>query len=326
MRILSGIRTSLGELHIGNYSGALAPYLELQKKHECFFFLADWHAITTPYEPETFQKDILETAATYLALGINPKKAVLFVQSHVPQHLELAWLLGTLTPMGELERMTQYKEKIQEGITANFGLFAYPILMAADILIYKPQGVPVGEDQKQHVELARTLARKFNSRFGKTFFEPKALVPTGGEARILSLSDPHKKMSKSGSQDSYISLYDNATAIRQKIKRAVTDSGKEIIFNPEEKPAISNLITIYKLFSSLSMANIEKRFSSKGYKEFKNDLAEILISKLQPFQKKLDELKKNPKLIKKILADGDKKAERAAEATMKEVRSKTGLS
>ncbi len=325
MRIVSGIRTSLGELHIGNYSGALAPYLRLQKAHQCFFFLADLHAITTPYEQKTFQQDILETATTFLALGLNPKICTMFVQSHVPEHLELAWILGTITPMGELERMTQYKEKIAEGSPTNFGLFAYPVLMAADILIYKAQGVPVGEDQVQHVELTRTLARKFNSRFGKTFPEPRAMVPSGGGTRILSLTDPKKKMSKSGNPDSYISLHDTPGTIQRKIQKAVTDSGREVVYRPQEKPAISNLMVIYQLFSGMPVKTIENKFSGKGYGEFKKSLAEVIVKELVPFQKKRKELLADKTRIKKVLSDGEKRAQKIAQATLKEVRAKTGL-
>jgi tryptophanyl-tRNA synthetase len=267
----------------------------------------------------------------YLAAGIDPKNAstssphgsIIIIQSHIPEHTELAWILSTLTPLGELERMTQFKEKAkQHKESVNAGLFCYPILMAADILLYKADTVPVGEDQLQHVELARTLARKFNNKFGKTFPEPKAQLLKAG-ARIKSLTDPTKKMSKTG--DESIALTDSPEIIRQKIKTAVTDSGKEIKFDEKNKPAISNLLTIYHLFSGKSISDLEKKYQGKGYAEFKKDLAEVIIRGLKPFQEKRKKLEKNPRLITKILADGEKKAKKIAQETMKEVKRKVGL-
>lgn len=322
MKIFSGIQPS-GVIHIGNYLGAIKQWLELQKKNTCIFGIVDLHAITVPYEPKQMQKNILSAAMDYLAIGLDPKKCIIFVQSHIKEHAELTWLLETIAPIGELERMTQFKEKAkQHKENINAGLLAYPVLMAADILLYKTEIVPVGEDQAQHVELTRTLARKFNSKFGKTFPEPKTQLPKIG-ARIMSLTDPAQKMSKTG--DEGIALTDSPEKIREKIKKAVTDSGKEIKFDEKNKPAISNLLTIYHLFSKKSIADIEKKYRSKGYAEFKKDLAEVIIKGLAPFQKKRKELEKNPRLVEKILAEGQKKAQKIASATIKEVKKKMGL-
>jgi len=297
----------------------------LQKKADCIFSIVDLHAITTLYNPKEMQKNILSAAIDYLAAGLNPKKCIIFVQSHVKEHAELAWLLETLTPIGELERMTQFKEKSQQHKeNINAGLFSYPVLMAADILLYKAGIVPVGEDQQQHVELSRVLAKKFNSRFGKTFPEPKAQLPKFG-ARIMALNDPNQKMSKSLGPQSYIALNDSPETIREKIKTAVTDSSKEIKYDEKNKVAISNLLTIYHLFSNKPIVDIEKKYENKGYAEFKKDLAEVIIKGLADFQKKRKELEKNPKKVEKILSDGAKKAQKIATATMKEIKKKMGL-
>jgi tryptophanyl-tRNA synthetase len=322
MRIFSGMRPT-GQLHIGNYLGALRNWVELQKKHSCIFAVVDYHGITTPFNPKTIHKDTMGLVLDYLAVGINPKKSMIIIQSQIPEHTELAWILSTLTPLGELERMTQFKEKSKEHKgNVNAGLFCYPVLMAADILLYKANLVPVGEDQVQHVELTRVLARKFNNKFGKVFPEPKAQLPKLG-ARIMSLTDPSKKMSKTG--DEGIALNDSANEIRRKIKIAVTDSGKEIKYDEKKKPAISNLLTIYHLFSGKSISDLEKKYQGKGYAEFKKDLAEIIIKGLKPFQNRRKKLEKNPRLIEKILAEGRNKAQKIAQETMKEVKKKMGL-
>ena len=322
MRIFSGMRPS-GQLHIGNYLGALKNWVELQKKASCIFGIVDYHGITTPFNPKQIQKDIYNLVLDYLAAGIDPKKSMIIIQSHISEHTELAWILGTLTPLGELQRMTQFKEKAKENKeNVNAGLFSYPILMAADILIYKADTVPVGEDQVQHVELTRTLARKFNHKFGKVFPEPNALVSKLG-ARIMSLTDPFKKMSKAGNEG--IALTDSPDTIRQKIKTAVTDSGREIKFDEKNKPAISNLLTIYHLFSGKAIPDLEKKYQGKGYAEFKKDLAEVIIKGLKPFQEKRKKYAKNPRLVEKILAQGAEKAQKIAAQTIKEVKMKMGL-
>jgi len=324
MRVFSGMRPT-GQLHIGNYLGAAKNWLEIQKKHESIFAVVDYHGITTPFYPEQIAKDIMGLILDYLAIGIDPKKSTLIIQSHISEHTELAWILGTLTPIGELERMTQFKEKSeQHKENINVGLFSYPVLMAADILLYKAEIVPVGEDQLQHIELARTLARKFNNKFGETFPLPKSQVLKFG-ARIMSLNDPKQKMSKSLEKQSYISLFDSADTIKDKIKRAVTDSGSEIKHSKKEKPALANLMNIYHLFSRESIKYIEGKYKNKGYADFKKDLAEVIVKGLKPFQEKRKKLEKNPQLVEKILAEGEKKARKIAQETMAEVKTKIGL-
>ena len=325
MRIFSGIRPT-GGLHIGNYLGAIKQWIALQENNECVFCIVDLHAITTPYNPNDLQKNILEATAIYLAAGINPEKSIIFVQSAVKEHAELAWLLGTITPMGELSRMTQFKEKSKQYKDyINAGLFTYPILMAADILLYKGQAVPVGKDQEQHVELTRTIAKKFNQKFGKVFDEPETILPKAG-AKIMSLTDPKKKMSKSDDPKSCISLFDSPEDIQKKIMSAETDSGKEIIYNVTKKPGISNLLTIYSLLTDKSTQEIEKQFKGKGYGDFKKSLAKVLINYLEPFRRKQKELQTRDVYIKDLLDKGASRAKIIAETTMKEVREKMGLS
>lgn len=324
MRVLSGIQPT-GELHIGNYLGMVKQSLELQQKAECIFPIVDLHAITIPYQSESFQKRILETAVSYLAIGFDSEKSIIFVQSQVKEHAELCWLLGTICPIGDLLRMTQYKEKSKQFKKAiNAGLLNYPILQAADILLYQADLVPVGKDQLQHIELARTIARKFNQKFGKTFVEPKAKIPKIG-AKIMALNNPKKKMSKSLGPQSYISLFDEPETIKQKIMTAVTDTGKAIKYDPQKKPGISNLLTIYSLFSEKSIKELEKDFKGKGYEEFKKSLIKLLINSLEPFRKKKKELLKREVYIKEILDQGRKKAQIIAQSTMKDVRKKMGL-
>ena len=323
--IVSGVRPT-GDLHIGNYLGAISQFVELQKKYKTYFFIADLHAVTQPQDPKEFANQTLDIAALYLACGLDPKKTTLFIQSHVPEHLELAWFLGTLAPMGELNRMTQYKEKIQEGKPANFGLFAYPVLMAADILIYKADAVPVGEDQVQHLEFARTIARKLNEKCAEAILkEPKPILQKE-VARVMALDNPEKKMSKSAdTSDNYISLMDGPLEIHRKIKIAVTDSGKEIKYDTELKPGISNLISIYSAFSKNSIQNIEAKYAGKNYGEFKNGLAELVISNLGPIQNKYKTLAKNKKGLIKVLDNGSTKAQKIAQKTLFEVKTKMGF-
>ena len=324
MRIFSGIRPT-GGLHIGNYLGAIKQWIALQESNECVFCIVDLHAMTTPYNPKELQKNILDTTAVYLAAGINPEKSVMFVQSEVKEHAELAWLLGTITPMGELGRMTQYKEKSKQYKEyVNAGLFMYPVLMAADILLYKGQAVPVGKDQQQHVELARTIAKKFNQKFGKVFDEPETILPKTG-AKIMSLTDPKKKMSKSDDPKSCISLFDSPEDITKKIMTAETDSGKDVIYNVTKKPGISNLLTIYSLLTGKTTQELEKEFKGKGYGDFKKSLAKVVIDYLEPFRRKQKELQTRDVYVKDILAKGATRARIIAETTMKEVREKMGL-
>ena len=321
--LLSGAKPS-GEIHIGNYLGAIRQWVQLQETHETYVPIVDLHALTEPQDPEQLRTQTLSTAADYIALGINPNSSAVFLQSHVPEHTQLMWILNTITSMGDLERMVVYKEKIEEGKPAYAGLFTYPVLMASDILLYKPTTVPVGEDQRQHLELARELARRFNKRFGQTFPLPKEFNPQVG-AKILSLQDPHKKMSKSHGSLSYIAVSDSPEKISQKIKSAVTDSGAAIKFDSITKPALSNLLTIYHLFSGTEIDAIEKEFSVKTYKEFKEALAELIIEKLEPVQEKRKELLENKEKLLGILKEGAAKASAKASKTVKEVYDKVGL-
>lgn len=323
-RIFSGVQPS-GALHIGNYLGAIKRFVEFQKDHKVFYCIVDEHAITVPQDPAELRADTMNVALTYLASGVDPKRSTIFVQSHVPAHAELAWILTALTPMGELERMHQYKEKRSTQKSVFAGLFNYPTLMAADILLYQTDIVPVGEDQLQHIELARSLAERFNNRFGKTFTIPEGRVKKE-TARILSLDDPRKKMSKSDQNDkSRINMLDPPALIRQKIKAAVTDSGKDIVYDPEKKPAISNLLVIFSEFSGRPIKELEKSYRGKGYEEFKSDVARAIIAGLEPLQKRLKELKKDEAKIRSILKKGSQKAAAIAQKTLDDVKKKLGF-
>ena len=325
MRIFSGIRPT-GELHIGNYLGAIKQWLALQKRAECIFCIVDLHAITTPYEPKELQKNIKKLFIAYLAAGLNPKKSIFFIQSQIKEHSELAWLLGTITPLGELKRMTQFKEKAKKHPEyINVGLLNYPLLMASDILIYNTDLVPVGKDQQQHVELSRLIARKFNNTFGKVFKEPKVFLAKSG-AKIRSITEPTKKMSKTDNPNSSIDLFDKAEDIRKKIMVATTDSEKIIKYDALRKPGISNLLTIYSCFSNKPIKEIEKEFKNIGYRIFKEKLSQLLIEKLEIFRKKEKEFKNKTAEIEKILKQGEKRAQIIASATMKKVKEKMGLS
>lgn len=324
MRIVSGIQPT-GSLHIGNYLGAIKNWLSLQADHECIFFVADLHSLTIPYNPPDLKKNVMEVIGAYLAAGINPQKSIFFVQSQVKEHAELFWLLSTVSPVGDLARMAEYKEKAKRfKQNINAGLLNYPVLMASDILLYKAEAVPVGKDQLQHLELVRTIARKFNQRFGKTFAEPKAIIPKTG-AKIMALSNPKKKMSKSLGPASYISLFDTPEEISKKVKAAVTDTEKTIKYNPAKKQGVSNLLTIYSLFSNKEISEIEKEFKGKSYLVFKNSLAELLINSLEPFRKKQKELLSREVYLQEILRQGAKKASIIAQSTLQEVKSKMGL-
>jgi len=324
MRVFSGIRPT-GEIHIGNYLGAIKQWIELQNKEDCLYCIVDWHAITTPYDEKTLQKKMFDLAATYLAVGLNPDKCSLFVQSQVKQHAELTWLLGSITSLGELQRMTQFKDKSKKHKEyINAGLLNYPILMAADILLYDADVVPIGKDQIQHVELARNLAEKFNKKYGKTFKLPSPLNPKQG-ATIMSLQNPEKKMSKTDDNKGCIGLFDEPKEIKEKIMSATTDSEKEIKYDLINKKGISNLLTIYSLFSGKEIKEIEKEYKGKGYGDFKKSLAELLIEKLEPIREKRKELQKKPGYVNDVLEKGANKAREIAERKMEEVRKKMGL-
>lgn len=317
-RILSGIRPS-SRLHIGNYLGAIRQWIELQNLSRSFFMIADLHAITTPFDPKTMPQAVKDVALDYLAAGLDHHKATLFVQSHIPEHVELAWLFGTLTPIGELNRMTQFKEKGEGKASANLGLLAYPVLMAADILIYKATGVPVGEDQLQHVELARVIARKFNAKYGDTFPEPKALLSHG--KRVMSLNDPKKKMSKSDGGG--IQLDDTPEAITKKVMKAVTGTK-----GGDGNPGVMNLMMLLKEFSDLTtyrqFLNEEETGTIK-YSELKAQLAEDIARHFDAFRKKRAELAGNNRYLEEILGAGAKEARAIARKTLDEVKRKMGL-
>ncbi len=324
MRILSGIQPT-GTMHIGNYLGAARNWVELQKTHECLFMIADLHALTQSQNPEKFRNAVFDKIKELLAAGLDPEKCTIFVQSHIREHTELAWVLNTITPIAELERMTQYKDKSKkQAENINAGLFDYPVLMAADILLYKTEAVPVGQDQTQHLELTRTLAKKFNATFGKIFVEPKTLL-AGEGAKIMSLQNPAKKMSKSDPQDTFIALFEEPDSIKEKIMTALTDTGKEIKYNPTRKPGISNLLTIYSLFSGQPIKTLEKKFKGKGYASFKKSLGELLSEKLEPLRKKKKELESRQVYVKEILRQGASRARTLAQSTMEEVREKIGF-
>ena len=324
MRVLSGIQPT-GQMHIGNYLGATKNWTELQAKHDCLFMVADLHALTVQQNPREFGKATMEKVIDLVSAGLNPEQCTIFLQSHVKEHTELAWVFNTITPLAELERMTQYKDKAKKNKkNINAGLLTYPALMAADILLYQAQGVPVGKDQTQHLEFTRMIAGKFNTLYGNTFGEPEALVLKEG-AKIMSLQDPKKKMSKSDGPQTYISLFEEPESIRKKVMRATTDAGKEIVYLPAKKPGISNLLVIYSLFSEQSIQDTEKQFQGKGYAALKKSVAELLIEKLEPFRKKKKELQSRDLYLKEILKHGAKKARSIASATMEDVRSKLGL-
>lgn len=327
-RIFSGIQPS-GNLHLGNYLGAIKNWVKLQDEFESIFCVVDLHAITIPQNPEELKKSTIEIAKTYLAAGIDPEKSTIFIQSQVPQHTELMWVLNTITKTGELFKMTQFKDKakLREGEfdhvnSIDAGLMNYPVLMAADILLYDTEVVPVGEDQVQHVEITRTLGRRFNQRFGETFKIPKAKVDKEG-MRIMGLDNPKNKMSKSAeSKYNRIELMDNPEEIREKIKRAVTDSEQTIEYK-DERPALKNLINIFSLVTDKKPEEIESDFKDKGYKEFKEDLAEAIINFLKPFQEKYNSISDDEVL--EILEKGKEKVRGLAQQKMGEVRDRVGL-
>jgi tryptophanyl-tRNA synthetase len=322
-RIFSGVQPS-GSLHLGNYLGALKEWVKLAQNHDAFFCVVDEHAITVPYDPQDISHRVLQTAAWYLAAGINPDQHTVFIQSHVPAHTELSWLLMTVTPFGELQRMTQFKDKSRQNIAStSAALFNYPVLMAADILLYDTDIVPVGEDQVQHIELTRDIAKWFNKRFGDTFKIPQAHI-NQNTARIMSLTDPSQKMSKSGTPKSYIALEDNADTIRQKIMSAVTDT-KPIFSFTHSGPAVRNLLNIFQAFSEQSHNDIEKRFEHSNYQEFKTALADIIIESLAPIQTKYQELLTQDDELRILLGRGMHIAQTHASRTLTRVKQKMGL-
>jgi len=339
--LVSGVQPT-GKLHIGNYLGALKNFIDLQNsgKYQCYFFIADLHALTENPEARDLSKNIYNLAADFLATGLNPEKSVIFQQSQIKPLQELKWILSALTPVSELLRMRAFKEKVLQALKpserkkitkkkfekvieeSNFGLAEYPVLMAADILIYGTKFVPVGDDQLQHLELTRTLARKFNNKFGKTFIEPRVLLTR--TPRVMSLINPEKKMSKS-QPESCLFIEDSPEEIKNKIKKATTDSGSEIKHDRKNKPAISNLLEIYSALSGDAIQKLEKKFSGKNYSTFKNDLTDVIIDYFADFRKKKPVLMKNQLKLSSVLATGSQKAAKVADKKIIEVKKKVGL-
>ncbi|MCL6581023.1 MAG: tryptophan--tRNA ligase [Firmicutes bacterium] len=322
-RVFSGVQPS-GNLTLGNYIGALRQFVALQHQHDCLFCVVDLHALTVPQEPSVLREKTEEVAGLILASGLDPAKVTLFIQSHVPAHAELCWLLNGVTYVGELSRMTQYKDKAREKKVVTAGLLNYPILMAADILLYGTDLVPVGADQKQHLELSRDLAIRFNNRFGPTFTVPEPLIPKVG-AKIAALTDPTKKMSKSSEDpNSYVALLDPPDVVAGKIARAVTDSGREVRYAPREKPGVSNLLTIYALCRGVPVKKTEEEFAGSGYADLKKAVAEAVIETLRPIQARYRELRASGEL-REILAAGRRRAEELAAPTLRLVKERMGL-
>lgn len=321
--VVSGVKPS-GLLHLGNYLGMLRNAIRLAEdsKYETLYFIADYHALTQNYDPKEKEREIVGLATDLLALGLDPAASTLFIQSHVSAHANLAWLLGTVASTGKLAGMIEYKEKLSEGHTPNVGLFTYPVLMAADILIYDASFVPVGEDQLQHLELAREIARAFTVRFGKLFREPQALLTKA--TRIMSLDNPAKKMSKSMPKGC-IYIADTPEEIRAKVRAAVTDSGKEIVYDPKKKPALSNLLTIFAETSGEPIEKIVRRERGSGYAEFKSNLAEAIVEAFAPFRQRRVKLIKDRAGVLKIFEEGSRRASKIAEATLSSAKKRMGL-
>ena len=323
--IFSGMQPS-GSLTLGNYLGALKNWVNLQGEYDCYYCVVDMHAITMPKEPKDLRKNTLEVLANYLAAGIDPEQVTLFIQSHVSAHAELSWVLNCFTYFGELGRMTQFKDKSRrlDNNSIPAGLFTYPVLMAADILLYQADLVPVGEDQRQHLEITRDIAQRFNNRFSETFKVPDAFISKEG-AKIMSLQDPASKMSKSDSnENAFIVLMDDADTIRRKLKRAVTDS-EGVVRYDDNQPGVKNLINIYSKITEKTTDEIVAAYEGKGYAEFKDDVAEVIISELKPIQEKIDYLLKNKDYLEKIYVGGAEKAEAVARKTLRKVYKKVGF-
>ncbi|GAA1573773.1 Tryptophan--tRNA ligase [Leucobacter aridicollis] len=325
--IFSGMQPSSDSLQLGNYIGALSQWTKMQEDYDAIFCVVNLHAITVPQDPKELALRTRRTAAQYIAAGIDPAKSTLFIQSHVPAHAELAWVLNTITGFGEAGRMTQFKDKSQRhgADAASVGLFTYPILMAADILLYQAESVPVGEDQRQHVELTRDLANRFNSRFGDTFVLPEAQIPKT-VAKIYDLQNPSAKMSKSAETEAgLIKVLDPANVTKKKIMRAVTDDGDEIRFDRAAKPGVSNLLTIFSVLAERSIESIEEEFSGLGYGHLKKAVAEVVEESLAPVRERTDELMADPAELDRLLGRGAERANEIANATLDLVYERVGL-
>lgn len=322
-RVFSGVQPT-GNIHIGNYLGALKQFVDLQDENDCLYCIVDMHSITVPQDPKLLRKNILDVAALYLAIGIDPKKAIVFVQSDVSGHAELSWVLTCNAYTGEMSRMTQFKQKSKGRESAPAGLFCYPVLMAADILLYDTDIVPVGDDQKQHIELTRDLAIRVNNKYGQTFVVPEGRYLKSG-ARIMALDDPTNKMSKSAENvHSRISLLDTPEKIKKSIMKSTTDSEGEVRFDMQSKPGVSNLINIYSAFSGLDTDEVVQKYAGCGYGDFKKDLVEVAVDAIRPIQERFNEIRESQELLD-ILADGAGRASAIAEDVMKRVKDRFGL-
>ncbi|SHG96726.1 tryptophanyl-tRNA synthetase [Anaerosphaera aminiphila DSM 21120] len=321
--VYSGIQPS-GLLTIGNYIGALSNFTELQEEYNCLYCIVDMHAITVPQEAKDLRKNTLDILSLYLAAGIDPEKSIIYIQSHVPEHVELAWLLNSITSVGQLQRMTQYKDKSQKSKEVLSGLLNYPVLMAADILLYQSSFVPVGEDQRQHIELTRDIAQKFNSRYSETFVVPEIMVPKVG-AKIMSLQNPEFKMSKSDpDKNSYILILDSEDDTRKKIKRAVTDSLGEMNYSNEQL-GLKNLIDIHSAFSGKTPDEIVNYYRDLGYGAFKEDLGEVVVGGLRPIRQRFEEIRSDKSALEKVYKEGAEKASYLANKTLRKVYKKMGF-
>ena len=326
-RLFSGMQPSAESLHLGNYMGALLQWREMQRTHDAIFCVVDLHAITVPQDPKQLREQTRRTAAQYIAAGIDPQESTLFVQSQVAAHPELAWVLNTITGFGEASRMTQFKDKSakQGSDSASVGLFTYPILQAADVLLYDSVVVPVGEDQRQHIELTRDLAQRFNSRFGKTFVIPEVQI-LKETAKVYDLQDPSAKMSKSAASDSGVLwLLDDPKKTAKKIKSAVTDDDREIRFDRETKPGVSNLLTIHSVLSGTSVADLETQFAGKGYGDLKGEVAEVVTAEFGPIRERALELLADPAELDRILTGNAERAAEIANATLRRVYDRVGF-
>ena len=325
-RVLSGIQPTAGSFHLGNHLGALRQWVRLQEDTEAFYCVVDLHAITVAQDPAELRRNTLVSAAQLLALGVDPERSTLFAQSHVPEHLQLSWVLECLTGFGEASRMTQFKDKSQREGTAgtSVGLFTYPVLMAADILVYQADQVPVGDDQRQHLELTRDLATRFNGRFGDTFPLPEGIIPAGA-ARVMDLQSPDKKMSKSLPPAGCVFLLDDPKVTAKKIRSAVTDTGREVVADPVEKPGITNLLTIHSALSGTSIPELEERFAGRGYGDLKKELAEVVVDFVTPVRQRTQELLDDPAELQRTLARGAARAREVATRTVADVYDKVGF-
>ncbi len=326
-RVLSGIQPTADSFHLGNYLGAVRQWVGLQDDHDAFYFVPDLHAITVEHDPKTLAHRTRNAAAQLLALGLDPDRCTVFVQSHVPEHAQLAWVLGCITGFGEAGRMTQFKDKAskQGADRATVGLFTYPILQAADILLYQPDRVPVGEDQRQHVELTRDLAQRFNSRFGRTFVVPEPYILTGA-AKIQDLQDPSAKMSKSSSSPAgIVDLLDDPKASAKKIRSAVTDTEREIRYDPVAKPGISNLLTIYAALTERKVSELEAEYAGRGYGDLKKDLADVVVAFTTPLAERVRLYLDDPAELDRILARGATRAREVSSATLAAVHDRIGF-